>query len=158
MLCLHLEHGECDSRAMLTLGAVETMAVAHMSPMCRYVNVEGSELRLGVYESSATLCVYLESDAVGATLEHNLWVKFRVALLTGRGQGQPEWKQSAICTKTWNNSVLQFPKVCCWLRFSAVCQALLLKLKGQLLCANADGQGPGAAGSEAERVLGPGLD
>ena len=77
----------------------------------RYVNLEGSELRLGVYESSSTLCVYLESDALGATLEHNLWVKFRVALLSGRGGGAPEWKQSAICTKTWNNSVLQFPKV-----------------------------------------------
>ena len=77
----------------------------------RYVNVEGSELRLGVYESSSTLCVYLESDALGATLEHNLWVKFRVALLSGKGSGAPDWKQSAICTKTWNNSVLQFPKV-----------------------------------------------
>ena len=74
--------------------------------------MQGSELRLGVYESSQTLCVYLESDALGATLEHNLWVKFRVALLSGKGGGTPDWKQSAICTKTWNNSVLQFPKVC----------------------------------------------
>ena len=87
--------------------------IRHRAPACRYVTVEGSQLRLGVYESSATLCVYLESDALGATLEHNLWVKFRAALLSGKGAGQPEWKQSAICTKTWNNSVLQFPKVRC---------------------------------------------
>ena len=61
--------------------------------------MEGSELRLGVYESSSTLCVYLESDAVGATLEHNLWVKFRVALLPAKHAGEPVWKQSAICNQ-----------------------------------------------------------
>ena len=92
-----------------------TACPAHRSasdpPARRYVTVEGSELRLGVYESSSTLCVYLESDAVGATLEHNLWVKFRVALLPAKHAGEPVWKQSAICTKTWNNSVLQFAKV-----------------------------------------------
>ena len=88
-----------------------TQAPTHFLAGYRYVTVEGSELRLGVYESSSTLCVYLESDAVGATLEHNLWVNFRVALVPAKHAGAPVWKQSAICTKTWNNSVLQFAKV-----------------------------------------------
>ena len=78
----------------------------------RYYTVEGSELRIGVYESSNTLCMYLESDTGGSTLENNLWVKFRIAVLNQKHPERSEWKESAICTKTWNNSVLQFTKVC----------------------------------------------
>ena len=77
----------------------------------RYFTVEGSELRIGVYESSNTLCMYLESDTGGSTLDNNLWVKFRIAVLNQRHPERSEWKESAICTKTWNNSVLQFSKV-----------------------------------------------
>ena len=79
--------------------------------MCRYFTVDGSELRIGVYESSNTLCMYLESDLGGSTLENNLWVKFRIAVLNQKHPEKSEWKESAICTKTWNNSVLQFSKV-----------------------------------------------
>lgn len=73
--------------------------------------MEKTELRIGVYESSNTLCMYLESDASGSTLENNLWVKFRIAVMNQRHPEKSEWKESAICTKTWNNSVLQFSKV-----------------------------------------------
>lgn len=83
--------------------------------------MEKTELRIGVYESSNTLCMYLESDASGSTLENNLWVKFRIAVMNQRHPEKSEWKESAICTKTWNNSVLQFSKVSLVL-LSCICQ------------------------------------
>ena len=39
------------------------------------------------------------------------WGQLQLTQLSGKGSGAPEWKQSAICTMTWNNSVLQSPKV-----------------------------------------------
>ena len=93
--------------------------------MHRYFAVEGSELRIGVYESSNTLCMYLESDTGGSTLENNLWVKFRIAVLNQKHPEKSEWKESAICTKTWNNSVLQFSKVCAGL----LCHGILMGLR-----------------------------
>lgn len=64
-----------------------------------------------MYESFDTLCIYLESDAL-ASPERNFWVKYRIAVVNQRHPDRTEWKDSAICTKTWNNSVLQFMKVC----------------------------------------------
>lgn len=43
----------------------------------RYFNAGPCELRLGVYESFDTLCIYLESDALAADPERNFWVKYR---------------------------------------------------------------------------------
>ncbi|KAK9829646.1 hypothetical protein WJX72_007078 [[Myrmecia] bisecta] len=77
----------------------------------KYFTAEGCELRIGVYESFDTLCIYLESDAQGASLERNFWVKYRIAVVNQKHPERTEWKESAICTKTWNNSVLQFMKV-----------------------------------------------
>ena len=74
--------------------------------------MEGCDLRIGVYESFDTLCIYLESDAFGSGLERNFWVKYRIAILNQKYPDRTEWKESSICTKTWNNSVLQFMKVC----------------------------------------------
>ena len=73
--------------------------------------MEGCDLRIGVYESFDTLCIYLESDAFGSGLERNYWVKYRIAILNQKYPERTEWKEAAICTKTWNNSVLQFMKV-----------------------------------------------
>lgn len=57
------------------------------------------------------MCTYLESDSTAAAAEkgqeRNFWVKSRVAVLNQRYPERTEWKESAICTKTWNNSVLQ---------------------------------------------------
>ena len=78
---------------------------------CRFFSVEGCDLRIGVYESFDTLCIYLESDAFGSGLERNYWVKYRIAILNQKYPERTEWKEAAICTKTWNNSVLQFMKV-----------------------------------------------
>ena len=79
--------------------------------VARYFSVEGCELRIGVYESFDTLCIYLESDAFGSGLERNFWVKYRIAILNQKYPDRTDWKESSICTKTWNNSVLQFMKV-----------------------------------------------
>ena len=78
---------------------------------CRFFEAGACELRIGVYESFDTLCIYLESDAL-ASPERNFWVKYRIAVVNQRHPDRTEWKDSAICTKTWNNSVLQFMKVC----------------------------------------------
>ena len=88
--------------------------------LCSYFVAEGCELRIGAYESFDTLCIYLESDAAaaggnnavsgGAGAERNFWVKYRIAVLRQKRPELTEWKESAICTKTWNNSVLQFMK------------------------------------------------
>lgn len=72
--------------------------------------MEGCDLRIGVYESFDTLCIYLESDAFGSGLERNFWVKYRIAILNQKYPERTEWKEASICTKTWNNSVLQFMK------------------------------------------------
>ncbi len=79
--------------------------------LSRFFSVEGCDLRIGVYESFDTLCIYLESDAFGSGLERNYWVKYRIAILNQKHPERTEWKEAAICTKTWNNSVLQFMKV-----------------------------------------------
>jgi hypothetical protein len=34
-----------------------------------------------------------------------------IAVLNQKRPERTEWKESAICTKSWNNSVLQFVKV-----------------------------------------------
>ncbi len=43
----------------------------------RYFAAGPCELRLGVYESFDTLCIYLESDALVGDPERNFWVKYR---------------------------------------------------------------------------------
>lgn len=48
----------------------------------RYFKAGPCELRLGVYESFDTLCIYLESDALAGELERNFWVKYRQATPT----------------------------------------------------------------------------
>ncbi|KAL8130006.1 hypothetical protein V2J09_019161 [Rumex salicifolius] len=72
----------------------------------------GCELRLGVYESFETICIYLESDqAAGSDPDKNFWVRYRMAVMNQKNPAKTVWKESSICTKTWNNSVLQFMKV-----------------------------------------------
>ncbi|KAF8407158.1 hypothetical protein HHK36_006284 [Tetracentron sinense] len=72
----------------------------------------GCELRIGVYESFDTICIYLESDqSVGSDPDRNFWVRYRMALVNQKNPAKTVWKESSICTKTWNNSVLQFMKV-----------------------------------------------
>ena len=66
----------------------------------------------GVYESFDTLCIYLESDqSAGADLDKNFWVKYRISVVNQKYPDRTVCKESSICTKTWNNSVLQFMKV-----------------------------------------------
>ena len=51
----------------------------------RYFNAGPCELRLGVYESFDTLCIYLESDSLAGDPERNFWVKYRCVILRFRG-------------------------------------------------------------------------
>ncbi|PWA52949.1 TRAF-like family protein [Artemisia annua] len=78
----------------------------------KFFQAGGCELRLGVYESFDTICIYLESDqSVGTDPDKNFWVKYRMAVMNQKNPSKTVWKESSICTKTWNNSVLQFMKV-----------------------------------------------
>ena len=65
----------------------------------------------GVYESFDTLCIYLESDGYGGDPDRNFWVRYRIAVENQKNHAATVWKESSICTRTWNNSVLQFMKV-----------------------------------------------
>ncbi|KAL2471897.1 TRAF-like family protein [Abeliophyllum distichum] len=78
----------------------------------KFFQAGGCELRIGVYESFGTICIYLESDqSVGSDPEKNFWVRYRMAIVNQKTPSKTVWKESSICTKTWNNSVLQFMKV-----------------------------------------------
>ncbi|GKV03246.1 hypothetical protein SLEP1_g15584 [Rubroshorea leprosula] len=78
----------------------------------RFFQAGGCELRIGVYESFDTICIYLESDqSVGSDPDKNFWVRYRMAVANQKNPAKTVWKESSICTKTWNNSVLQFMKV-----------------------------------------------
>ncbi|KAF5461397.1 hypothetical protein F2P56_017501 [Juglans regia] len=78
----------------------------------KFFQAGGCELRIGVYESFETICIYLESDqSVGCDPDKNFWVRYRMAVVNQKNPTKTVWKESSICTKTWNNSVLQFMKV-----------------------------------------------
>lgn len=78
----------------------------------KFFQAGGCELRIGVYESFDTICIYLESDqSVGSDPDKNFWVRYRMAVVNQKNNSKTVWKESSICTKTWNNSVLQFMKV-----------------------------------------------
>ncbi|KAE8663425.1 FAR1-related sequence 6 isoform 1 [Hibiscus syriacus] len=78
----------------------------------KFFEAGGCELRIGVYESFDTICIYLESDqSVGSDPDKNFWVRYKMAVVNQKNPAKTVWKESSICTKTWNNSVLQFMKV-----------------------------------------------
>ncbi|KAJ3679504.1 hypothetical protein LUZ60_017515 [Juncus effusus] len=78
----------------------------------KFFQVGGCELRIGVYESFDTICIYLESDPPSpADPDRNFWVRYRMGILNQKSASKTVWRESSICTKTWNNSVLQFMKV-----------------------------------------------
>lgn len=78
----------------------------------KFFQAGGCELRIGVYESFDTICIYLESDqSSGSDPDKNFWVRYRMAVVNQKSAAKTVWKESSICTKTWNNSVLQFMKV-----------------------------------------------
>ncbi|GER51702.1 TRAF-like family protein [Striga asiatica] len=78
----------------------------------KFFQAGGCELRIGVYESFDTICIYLESEqSVGGDSDKNFWVRYRMAIVNQKNPSKTVWKESSICTKTWNNSVLQFMKV-----------------------------------------------
>ncbi|PKA57938.1 Ubiquitin carboxyl-terminal hydrolase 13 [Apostasia shenzhenica] len=78
----------------------------------KFFQAGGCELRIGVYESFDTICIYLESEqSAGNDPDKNYWVRYRMAVVNQKNHAKTVWKESSICTKTWNNSVLQFMKV-----------------------------------------------
>ncbi|RWW68410.1 hypothetical protein BHE74_00024064 [Ensete ventricosum] len=78
----------------------------------KFFQAGGCELRIGVYESFDMICIYLESDqSSGSDPDKNFWVRYKMAVVNQKNPAKTVWKESSICTKTWNNSVLQFMKV-----------------------------------------------
>ncbi|KAL6899599.1 hypothetical protein ACP4OV_006257 [Aristida adscensionis] len=78
----------------------------------KFFQAGGCELRIGVYESFDTICIYLESDqSSGSDPDKNFWVHYKMAIVNQKNSAKTVCKESSICTKTWNNSVLQFMKL-----------------------------------------------
>jgi hypothetical protein len=79
----------------------------------KYLSIGGCDLRIGVYESFDTLCIYLESEsqAQPAAQDASFWVQYRIAAVSQKVPHLTEWQESSICTRSWSNSVLQFIKV-----------------------------------------------
>ncbi|CAL4968263.1 unnamed protein product [Urochloa decumbens] len=78
----------------------------------KFFQAGGCELRIGVYESFDTICIYLESDQSSAyDPDKNFWVHYKMAIVNQKNSTKTVCKESSICTKTWNNSVLQFMKI-----------------------------------------------
>ncbi|KAF8693766.1 hypothetical protein HU200_039189 [Digitaria exilis] len=78
----------------------------------KFFHAGGCELRIGVYESFDTICIYLESDqSSGYDPDKNFWVHYKMAIVNQKNSAKTVCKESSICTKTWNNSVLQFMKI-----------------------------------------------
>ncbi len=84
----------------------------------------GVELRLGVYESWSTLCVYVEPEAIvqGAGGERNEddsnersknhWVRYRLGLVHHSDARKTVWRENATCTRTrWTSAVSQLVKM-----------------------------------------------
>ena len=89
------------------------------------------DVRVGLYESFDSLCVYLESDATAApsvppttttpTTDGSAssstdkpvsyWVTYRAAILNQRYPERTQWREGSVYTRSWNNSVLQFPRI-----------------------------------------------
>ncbi|KAG2659786.1 hypothetical protein PVAP13_1KG380605 [Panicum virgatum] len=78
----------------------------------KFFQAGGCELRIGVYESFDTICIYLESDQSSVyDPDKNFWVHYKMAIVNQKTSAKTVCKESSICTKTWNNSVLQFMKI-----------------------------------------------
>ena len=76
-----------------------------------YLVLTSSQLA-GVYESFDTICIYLESDQSSVyDPDKNFWVHYKMAIVNQKTSAKTVCKESSICTKTWNNSVLQFMKI-----------------------------------------------
>ncbi|WVZ05320.1 hypothetical protein V8G54_018666 [Vigna mungo] len=83
---------------------------------------------MGVHKTFDTICIYLESyEVVGSLPDKDVWVRYKMAVVNQKDPAKTMSKELAICTKTWNNSVLQFMKVTDTLEVDArflVCEIL----------------------------------
>lgn len=116
----------------------------------KFFTVGGCDLRIGVYESFDTLCIYLESEAPaggGDPQAGSFWVRYRIAALSQRAPETTEWKESSICTRAWNNSVLQFIKIPEMLGRSAIPRAALSASLGPLRACAAQSSRPASSHS-----------
>ena len=50
-------------------------------------------------------------ETLGSDPDRNYWVRYRVAVLNQKHPERTQWKEGAVCTKTWNTQVLQFKSV-----------------------------------------------
>jgi len=97
----------------------------------QFFNAGPCDLRLGLYESFDSLCVYLESDAAvipppppaapgtpgDDSAAHGVpekpsshVIRYRAAILNQRHPEKTQWREGSVFTRSWNNSVLQFPR------------------------------------------------
>ncbi|KFM27625.1 Ubiquitin carboxyl-terminal hydrolase 12 [Auxenochlorella protothecoides] len=94
----------------------------------RFFPVGPIQLRIGLYDSLESLCIYLEGDlaapspfsapgggggggAAPPDPPANHWVRYRLSVVNQRAPEATEWREASLCTRSWNNGVLQFPRL-----------------------------------------------
>ena len=51
------------------------------------------------------------SSSAASDVDRNFWVRYKIGIVNQRAAERSVWKEASICTRTWNNSVLQLMKV-----------------------------------------------
>lgn len=96
----------------------------------QFFNAGPCDVRVGLYESFDSLCVYLESDAAvtpappppapgtpgngtpaAPEKPPSYWVRYRAAIMNQKAPEKTQWREGSVYTRSWNNSVLQFPRM-----------------------------------------------
>ncbi|KAF5934919.1 hypothetical protein HYC85_026048 [Camellia sinensis] len=74
--------------------------------------VGGFQLQIGVCKSLDSICAFLECNpSVTSDSDKNFLVSYKMSLANQKNHAKSMWKETTFCTKSNNNSVIQFMKV-----------------------------------------------
>ncbi|KAL7168455.1 hypothetical protein ACSBR2_038819 [Camellia fascicularis] len=74
--------------------------------------VGGFQLQIGVCKSLDSICAFLECNpSVTSDSDKNFLVSYKMSLANQKNYAKSMWKETTFCTKSNNNSVIQFMKV-----------------------------------------------
>ncbi|XP_010267667.1 PREDICTED: uncharacterized protein LOC104604818 [Nelumbo nucifera] len=107
-------HGFCHMASSICSNYCPAIYIVHSAELKKSTKAKPPSIKtlFGVYESFDTICIYLESDqSVGSDPDKKFWVRYRMVVVNQKNPAKTVWKESSICTKTWNNFVFQFMKV-----------------------------------------------
>ncbi|KAL6779914.1 hypothetical protein ACKKBG_A14285 [Auxenochlorella protothecoides x Auxenochlorella symbiontica] len=129
------DDGACPVRTLMTWRVDNLAAFKDILEtrkiFSRFFPVGPIQLRIGLYDSLESLCIYLEGDlaapspfsapggggggggggAAPPDPPANHWVRYRLSVVNQRAPEATEWREASLCTRSWNNGVLQFPRL-----------------------------------------------